>query len=118
MIEQDSLRVAREWPAPPHADTSANAPPGEVAPGAQPDSPSLLSESPSLGAARELIAGWRGAARELGELASYPRVSLDPARSVGPGEGPWRLFVQRASVPDLQIAVIALSELIAEMPSP
>ena len=101
-----------------------NAPQGTITPDLRmqlvehkPELIALFSEPPSLDAPRELLAGWRGAARELGELAGYPRVALDPARSVGPGAAPWRLFIQRASIGELRIAVASFRELIAEYPS-
>jgi hypothetical protein len=76
------------------------------------------SRQVDIGDARALAAAWRGAASELGELAGYPRLPFKDAHAVHPGEAHWRVFVARASVPDLQLAVAALRRLLSATPRP
>ena len=73
---------------------------------------------PNLDGARDLAAAWRGAVRELSDLAGYPRLALGPGHAVAPGAANWGTFVARASVPYLRMAVVALRDHIAEMPQP
>lgn len=73
---------------------------------------------PDVTDARQLAAAWHGAARELSELAGYPRLPFKTACSVLPGAASWGTFIARASIPDLQLVVAALRDLIASMPRP
>jgi hypothetical protein len=80
----------------------------------------LLSSGPppDFNDARALAAAWRGAVRELSDFAGYPHIELRQADSVGPGAAHWGVFVGRAPVPDLRLAVAALRELLAPTPRP
>jgi hypothetical protein len=73
---------------------------------------------PDFTDARELAAAWRGAVRELGDLAGYPKLGFKPGHAVTPGAAHWGVFVGRASVPDLRLAVAALRDLLASTPRP
>jgi hypothetical protein len=78
----------------------------------------LTPAAPDSADLRELAAAWRGAARELAELAGYPRLPFRPGLSVAPGAANWGTYVTRASVPDLRLVVGTLREFIAAMPLP
>ena len=80
----------------------------------------LLSclEPPDVQRARDLAAAWRGAVRELGDLAGYPHLPFKPGHSVAPGAANWGTFIARASVPQLRMVVFALRDFIAAMPTP
>ncbi len=73
---------------------------------------------PHLDGARDLAAAWRGAVRELGDLAGYPPLPFKPGHAVAPGAASWWTFIARASVPHLRMVVVALREFIAAMPRP
>lgn len=75
-------------------------------------------EPPSLEEERALAAAWRGAVRELGDLAGYPRLTYKPGHAVAPGAINWGRFVVRASVPELRLVVGAVREYLATMPRP
>lgn len=80
----------------------------------------LLSclEPPAVQRARDLAAAWRGAVRELGDLAGYPHLPFKPGHAVAPGAANWGTFIARASVPHLRMVVFALRDFIAVMPQP
>jgi hypothetical protein len=80
----------------------------------------LLASSPPPGFAdaRDLVAAWRGAVRELSDIAGYPELAFKPGHAVAPGAASWGAFIQRASVPHLRLVVLALRDLIATMPRP
>ncbi len=72
----------------------------------------------ALEAGHDLAAAWRGAVRELGDLAGYPHLPFKPGHAVAPGAANWWTFIARASVPHLRMVVVALREFIAAMPRP
>lgn len=76
------------------------------------------SEPPDLREARDLAAAWRGAVRELGDLAGYPHLPYKPGHAVAPGAANWGAFITRSSVPQLRLVVGALRTFIAAMPFP
>lgn len=80
----------------------------------------LLASSgpPDLHEARDLAAAWRGAVRELGDLAAYPHLDYKPGHAVAPGAANWGTFIARAAVPQLRLVVSALRAFIAGMPRP
>jgi hypothetical protein len=79
----------------------------------------VSSELPSVfDELQDLAAPWRGATRELGELAGFPRLSYRAGHAVAPGAANWGVFVGRASLPDLQLVVAALREMLASMQQP
>lgn len=65
-----------------------------------------------------LIAGWRGAVLERGELAGWPRLAYRKPSAVAPGEYNWRLFAQQHSVEDLMLLVDATRAYLARLPLP
>lgn len=73
---------------------------------------------PDLQRERALAAAWRGAVRELGELAGHPELRFAPGRCVGPGALNWGKFVGRASLPDLQLLLAAVQGSLAAIPEP
>lgn len=73
---------------------------------------------PVLDDERGFAAAWRGAARELGEIAGYPEIAFRPERHVAPGAANWALFVTRASIPDLRLVVAALRQRLQSTPRP
>ncbi len=75
-------------------------------------------EPPDARQARDLAAAWRGAVRELGDLAGYPHLPFKPGHAVAPGAANWGTFIARASVPQLRMVVFALRDFIAAMPHP
>lgn len=73
---------------------------------------------PDLDEARYLAAAWRGAVRELGDLAGYPHLPFKPGHAVAPGAASWGTFIARGSVPHLRMVVFALRDYIAATPRP
>ena len=78
----------------------------------------LQSAEPQLDGERGLAAAWRGAARELGELAGHPSLTFAAGHGVAPGAAMWALFVTRASIADLCLVVEALRDRLATAPRP
>ena len=78
----------------------------------------VSSEPPDLHESRDLAAAWRGAVRELGDLAGYPHLPFKPGHAVAPGAANWGTFIARASVPHLRMVVFALRDFIAAEPRP
>ncbi len=64
------------------------------------------------------VRAWRGAARELGEIAAWPQLSFPADRPVMSGAAAWEAFTAFASVPDLQLVVRALRAVVADLPGP
>ena len=80
-----------------------------------------LADAPA-GAALDFAAtlrdAWRRACYELGETAGWPALPFKPATSVGPGQALWRLWMKRASVPDMETVVEALHSHLETMAQP
>ena len=72
----------------------------------------------ALDHAATLRDAWRRACFELGETAGWPALPFKPATSVAPGEAPWRLWMKRASVPDMVMVVVALHSHLETMAQP
>ena len=72
----------------------------------------------ALDHAATLRDAWRRACFELGETAGWPELPFKPATSVAPGEAPWRLWMKRASVPDMVMVVGALHSHLETMAQP
>ena len=72
----------------------------------------------ALDHARALSEEWRRACYELGETAGWPALPFKPATSVGPGQALWRLWMKRASVPDMEIVFGALQSHLETMAQP
>lgn len=72
----------------------------------------------ALDHARALSEEWRRACFELGETAGWPALPFKPGISVVPGEAPWRLWMKRASVPDMVMVVAALHSHLETMAQP
>ena len=80
-----------------------------------------LADAPAgaaLDFARTLREEWRRACFELGETAGWPALPFKPATSVGPGQALWRLWMKRASVPDMETVVEALHSHLETMAQP
>ena len=65
--------------------------------------------------AEGVAAEWRSAARELSDIAGYPKLTFRTGHSVEPGQATWGKWIGQANVPDLQLVVTGLRRLIAEM---
>ena len=72
----------------------------------------------ALDHAATLRDAWRRACFELGETAGWPALPFKPATSVGPGQALWRLWMKRASVPDMETVVEALHSHLETMAQP
>ena len=80
-----------------------------------------LADTPTgaaLDHATTLRDAWRHACFELGETAGWPALPFKPATSVGPGQALWRLWMKRASVPDMETVVEALHSHLETMAQP
>lgn len=76
-----------------------------------------LADAPAgaaLDFARTLREEWRRACCELGETAGWPALPFKPATSVGPGQALWRLWMKRASVPDMEMVVAELQKFLIQ----
>ena len=84
--------------------------------------PASHSSTPDGGAALDHAAtlrdAWRRVCYELGETAGWPARPFKPATSVGPGQALWRLWMKRASVPDMETVVEALHSHLETMAQP
>lgn len=72
----------------------------------------------ALDHAATLRDAWRRVCYELGETAGWPALPFKPATSVGPGQALWRLWMKRASVPDMEIVFGALQSHLETMAQP
>ena len=72
------------------------------------------SDHAALDFARTLRERWRLACYELGETAGWPALPFKPATSVGPGAALWRLWMTRASVPDMEMVVAELQKFLIQ----
>ena len=78
----------------------------------------LLRPQPP-GAARQLRDLYAAACFELAETLGWPRLPLDPPVTIVGGEAMWRLFLTKASVPELREQVLpTLQGMIAAIPPP
>ena len=76
-----------------------------------------LADTPTgaaLDHATTLRDAWRHACFELGETAGWPELPFKPGTSVAPGAALWRLWMTRASVPDMVMVVGALQDLLSQ----
>ena len=80
-----------------------------------------LADAPTgaaLDHAATLRDAWRRACFELGETAGWPALPFKPGISVAPGAALWRLWMTRASVPDMVMVVGALHSHLETMAQP
>ena len=68
----------------------------------------------ALDHAATLRDAWRRACFELGETAGWPELPFKPGTSVAPGAALWRLWMTRASVPDMVMVIGALQDLLSQ----
>ncbi len=78
--------------------------------------PPVLPEAAEvLAPLADLREALRHAAGALAGELGWPRLPLDPVRTVLPGTGPWRAFLDRADLPTLRLAIDRLREGLATL---
>ena len=79
----------------------------------------LLTGDEGPVAARRLHGLYHAACFKLAETLGWPRLKLDPPATVARGEAMWRLYLTKASVPELREQVLPkLQGMIATIPPP
>ena len=79
----------------------------------------LIGDDAGTAAMRHLHDLYRAACFELAETLGWPRLPLDPPVTIVGGEAMWRLFLTKASVPELrECALPRLRAMLDRIPPP